>query len=229
MPLQQIIQADADTIVGIWDISETAEELKWKLQWGQDDIRRFRELNDAQRGLHWLSSRVLLRTLLNTSQFIDLQVDEYGKPYLNNFEKFISISHSARKVAVGISTHDLGVDIQQMTVKVEALASKFANAEELTCCKPPYDLEQMHVIWCAKEALYKLYGKKKLDFKENLILQPFAWKEDRGELRGSIHKGSYNRDFIVHFSRLGDYILAYVIDNSEADTKPILSQSRISA
>ena len=67
------------------------------------------------------------------------------------------------------------------------------------------------MVWCTKEALYKLYGKKKLDFRQNLTIDKFDW-ECEGNVRGHINKNGYTKDLPIHYEKLDDYILAYAVD-----------------
>ena len=211
MPLVKEIQIDSSTRIGIWDVAEDAQQLKWKLQWGQDDIKRFAAMNDEERSMHWLSSRVLIRHMLHTTHFIDLQVDEFGKPFLNNFEYKLSISHSGNRVAVILSDREVGIDIQHISTKILDLYSRFASKEEIEYLQEPNEIEKMFVVWCGKEALYKLYGKKKLDFRQNLAIDKFDW-ETEGVAKGHIIKGPYHKDLPVHYQKMDDYLLVYAVD-----------------
>src|SRR2546430_2403613 len=105
MPQIIDIETSPGTKLGVWKITENPDDLKWKLQWGAEDIKRFRAYNTGERSNHWLYSRVLLREMLNTSKFIELEADEYGKPYLANFPQKLSISHSGDMVTVLLSEH----------------------------------------------------------------------------------------------------------------------------
>jgi hypothetical protein len=75
--------------------------------------------------------------------------------------------------------------------------------------------EQLTVYWCAKESLYKLYGKKELAFKENLKIEPFHYSE-KGIIKGWIQKSAMKKAFAIQYEKLnsGDdsYMLAYVIN-----------------
>src|ERR1044072_7496114 len=131
MPLLTEIEAGPGNRLGVWEITEDLADLKWQLQWGPEDIRRFGALNDEQRSMHWLCSRVLLRRMLNTEKFIDLQADEHGKPYLKNIPQKLSISHSGKRVAVLLSPKECGVDIQHIQPRIERIEHKFMSKEEL--------------------------------------------------------------------------------------------------
>ncbi len=219
MPVIVEKEIEKDTRIGIWHIEESTNELKWALQWGKEDILSFNALKTDTRCLHWLSSRVLLRKMLNTTKFIDLQTDENGKPFLKDSRTNLSISHSGELVAVLVSSHPVGVDLQKRRLNIEEVAHKFISPEEMLFVNKCSDRSSIvHVIWCAKEALYKLYGKKKLDFKENLKVLAFEYQPEGGFISGRIEKNSYARDFEIRFELRKedgeDYFLAYVIDET---------------
>lgn len=210
MPLYKEIEVDANSRLAIWRIEEDAADLKWELQWGQEDIKRYSALTSEERSLHWLCSRVLLRKMLNTSKFIDLRVDEFGKPYLNNIDQKLSISHSGKFVTVLLSNKDCGIDIQEIDPHIERVAKKFISEEEFENMDDEDRLEQIHVFWCAKEALYKFYGKRKLDFRKNMEIFPFTFAE-KGIVTGRIEKDKYLKELPVYYRKIDDYILAYVL------------------
>ena len=98
--------------IAIWEISESDEELYSMLQLDENEQQHFQTLSKA-RQKQWLGSRVLLRTLLQTEQHIELTIDEHRKPFLNNFPFEIAISHANHLAAVLIyEGKKVGVDIQ---------------------------------------------------------------------------------------------------------------------
>ncbi len=195
--------------LGVWKIEENPEDLKSRLQWSEEDIKRFQSHADGERSKHWLYSRVLLREMLNTSSFIELGADEFGKPFLANFLQKVSISHSGDMVAVMLSKQDCGMDIQIMKPNIERVAHKFINEAEWQSINTDTRFEQMYLVWCCKEALYKYYGKKNLAFKENLSLKTFSWTPE-GELIGVIEKDDYYKELPVYWKTIDNYLLAWV-------------------
>ena len=87
-------QVDGDTEFALWRIEEKAEDLYKQLQLDKHEKAYVERLSLGKRHLHWLGVRVLLRTMLNTSEYIDCKVDEHGKPYLVDLPYHISLSHS---------------------------------------------------------------------------------------------------------------------------------------
>lgn len=195
--------------LGVWKIEEDAEALKAKLQWSAEDIKRFEAHNDGERSKHWLYSRILLREMLNTSGFIELEADEYGKPFLVNFPYKLSISHSGDMVAIMLSAYECGMDIQIMKPNIERIAHKFISEKEWEFIHDHTRFEQMYLFWCCKEALYKYYGKKNLAFKEHLAIKPFSWEPD-GRLQGIITKDDYYKELPVYWKTIDNYLMAWV-------------------
>jgi 4'-phosphopantetheinyl transferase len=125
-------QVDDDTEFALWKIEEEAEDLYSQLQLHADEQAYYEKLNKSKRHLHWLGTRVLLRKMLKTDEYIDCKVDTHGKPYLVNLPHHISLSHSFDYAAVMISrSRPVGIDIEQIKQKVERIAGKFMSPHEL--------------------------------------------------------------------------------------------------
>ncbi len=82
---------------------------------------------------------------------------------------------------------------------------------ELENIKPENHIEQLFVYWCAKEALYKYYGKKELIFKEQLLIDPFPYF-GKGEIRGHIITESFVKTLQLNYEKFNDHMLVYVIE-----------------
>ena len=207
---------DPQTSFALWKIDEQADELIAQLQLKDHEKIYLETLNNGKRNIHWLSTRVLLRSMLNTSSYIDCKVDEHGKPYLVNFPHFISLSHSFDYAAVMISkTKPVGIDIEQINDKIGRIAHKFMNAEELSFMDPTHQTEHLYIAWCAKEAVYKLQGKKNVSFLNNIRLRRFDYKPE-GSFDASLELENSRKDFEVHFQQMDDYMIGYVADDEYA-------------
>ena len=95
-------QVDNDTEFAIWKIEEEADELYSQLRLDEHEKAYYEQLKIGKRNLHWLGTRVLLRKLLRTDEYIDFKVDPHGKPYLVNLPYHVSLSHSFDYAAVMI-------------------------------------------------------------------------------------------------------------------------------
>lgn len=201
----------ADTFLGIWHITEETGWFQSRLMLSENEIALIDSIRHPQRKLHWLSSRVLVRTLLQTDHFIQLESDMNGKPVIRNFPVELSLSHSAEYSALLISKkYKVGIDIEKMNPKVLRIRHKFMSEGELQWIEPGNQIAQLYTCWCAKEAMYKLYGEKKLDFRRHLTVYPFTY-QGSGSLKGKINKGNYRAEPEVRYECFGDYMMAYVL------------------
>lgn len=203
--------ADA-TRLGIWKIEEPEAWFRNQLMLSESEVNLIAAIRNPQRKLHWLSSRFLLRTMMQTDQFIHLESDSNGKPIIHNFPVYISISHSSDLSALLISSRmQVGIDIEKIDPKIFRIEHKFLRAEEKeNLAISNNKLEQLYVVWCAKEAMYKLYGQKQLDFRLNLSVSSFQYAGS-GTVTGRIKKDTYENELQVHFEKLNDYMMAYVV------------------
>lgn len=207
MALAYYKQVDDKTAFALWRIEETAEDLYAQLQLKHHEENYLSTLNNGKRNLHWLSTRVLLRKMLKTDQYIDCQVDEHGKPYLTNFSRQISLSHSYEYAAVMISDDKpVGIDIELIKDKIERVAAKFLSPAELAFIDPQEKIMHLYVCWCAKEAVYKLYGKKNISFLDNILLEPFNFTTD-GKLKAILKTPKRDFEYVVHFEKFHDYMV----------------------
>lgn len=203
---------DAGTAFAIWKIEETAEELYRQLQLREHEEEYLESLNNGKRNLHWLSTRVLLRKMLDTPGYIDLQADEHGKPELMNLPHCVSLSHSFEYAAVMISERrQVGIDIELVKTKIERVAAKFMRPEELDFIDAANRIEHLYVCWCAKEAVYKLQGKKNVSFLQDIRVLPFAVSAS-GALRAELRVGGRTMPFTVHYERFHQYMIGYVAE-----------------
>lgn len=201
---------DDDTEFALWKIEEEADDLYKQLQLDEDEKAYVEKLSKGKRHLHWLGTRVLLRKMLRTDEYIDCKVDSHGKPYLVNLPYHISLSHSFDYAAVMISkTNKVGIDIEQIKQKVERIAGKFMRPEELAFISPQHKIEQLYVCWCAKEAVYKCNGEKEVSFADNIFLNAFDFQSS-GELSARLLKKDITLDYAVSYMQYEDYMIGYV-------------------
>jgi phosphopantetheinyl transferase len=197
--------------IAIWEISESEEELYNMLQLDEKEQQHFQTLSLA-RQKQWLGSRVLLRTLLQTEQPIELNIDEHRKPFLNNFPFEISISHANHMAAVIIyEGKKVGIDIEKISERILKIKNKFLSTEELKFISSTNELEQLHVCWGAKESLFKLYGKGSLPFIEGIKINAFEYSKT-AQVAASIAIPAYHANFNVQYLKYEDFMLTWVME-----------------
>lgn len=203
-------QIDSDTEFALWRIEEKAEDLYSQLLLDEHEKAYVEQLSHGKRNLHWLGTRVLLRTMLNTAEYIDCKVDPHGKPYLVSIPYHISLSHSFDYAAVMISkSRPVGIDIEQIKEKVERIASKFMKQQEMAFISNKDKINQLYVCWCAKEAVYKCYGQKEVSFADNISLEPFNF-DTEGSVIAHLNKEDVSLDYQVNYLQYEDYMIGYV-------------------
>jgi 4'-phosphopantetheinyl transferase len=207
MPVVQHTNLNENTILALWKVEETKEQLFSMLG------NEFKD-NGANfpASIHWLASRVLLQQLFPGSA-VELHKDEFNKPSLSidTVPYHLSISHS-HEYAVIIASKEktVAIDIERIDNRVNRVSHKFIREDEEVPV-PEMQTEAYTIIWSAKEALYKYYSKKELDFKKNLRIEPFLDYAYPFFIRGHVEKESYQRAFSIRVEKLNDYVLTYIL------------------
>ncbi|EEI94213.1 4'-phosphopantetheinyl transferase family protein [Sphingobacterium spiritivorum ATCC 33300] len=212
MALAYLRELDEHTKLAIWKIEESAEELLAKLQLDTRERALLDSFGKGKRSLHWMTTRVLLRYLLQTDQYIDCPSDENGKPYLTNFPYKISLTHSYDYAAVLISAKgEVGIDLEIVKDKVIRIKHKFLKPEELAFIQGEQSTEQLYACWCAKEAIYKLQGNKGVSFLNNMTILPFEYQA-QGVLKLQLEVNQIRTTYNVYYEKFGEYMLGYAIE-----------------
>ncbi len=212
MPIVFNKNIDDQTILAVWKIEESEADLTAGLQLKQHEVDFIASLNNGKRLLHWLSTRLLLRTMLNTDEYIDCRMDDHGKPYLVNFNFEISLSHSYDYAAVMISSNKkVGVDIELMKEKIQLIKHKFLSVDELKQENLDISTAGLYVSWCVKEAIYKWNGRRGLELKKDMFVNAFPL-QDAGELDATVYLPEQHLPLKAHYFKTDDgYMLAYVM------------------
>lgn len=213
MPLIFRKEIKDDCVLGLWKIEETEEQLKASLQLKQHELELIDTLSAGKRSLHWLGTRVLLRTLMATDEYIDCSIDEHGKPILTNDSYNISFSHSYDYAAVIISkSQQVGVDVEMIKHRIKTIKQKFLSDLELAQPQIGDNINGLYVCWCAKEAIYKWHGKRGLEFKQHIHIKPFKLKLE-GKLTALVELPAGLRELEISYCRTkDDYMLGYIVE-----------------
>lgn len=216
MTLFSINNINSNLSVGIWEITETKEELIQKINFSTTELKELNEIKIENQKLQWLSVRMLLKEMLGIQSRIIYT--KKGKPFLKNSSSKISISHSDKFVALMINKkEETGIDIEKINNKVDQIKNKFLSPNELSEINHIENLEKLHVYWGAKESLYKLYGEKELIFKADLIIAPFQYSGN-GTITGRIEKNHFQRCYLLKYEKIQDYLLVYVLEEINLQT-----------
>jgi 4'-phosphopantetheinyl transferase EntD len=209
MPLFYQHNINQDTRLGIWHIEEPESFFLEKVPLKRDVSHPFK------RRQH-LAGRYLLSYLFPDFPLEEIRIADTRQPFLASQRYHFSISHCGNYAAAVVSLSSrVGVDIEQISPRIERVGHKFLDDEEAHFFNDDYArfLEQwgmrgrvfqefLTLIWSAKEAIFKWYGKGELDFRKHMKLEgnivldedwirlPFVFNKDR-----AVHLGVAGRIF----------------------------------
>ncbi len=216
MPIIYKQEIKDHTMMGVWKISESVDELLEMIDFREEDYATFEKFKVKSRQAHWLSYRLMIRQLMGPDCKCDFYYDEHGKLQFKDLDYSISVTHSGLYSGVIISKkHYVGIDIEKIGDRINLLADKFLSEKEKDGLPEKDQYRYLTVLWSAKEALYKLFGKSNVLFDKNIILDSFDLKKS-GTFSGHIVLDDLQRDYNLgyEFSDEEDYILVYCIDES---------------
>lgn len=131
-----------------------------------------------------------------------------NKPYLQGVNEHISISHSHDKLVVLANAKEsTGVDIELIRDKVINIRHKFLNQQELEFAGE--DTELLITCWAAKEAMYKAYGLKEVDFAMHLSIETGSISDE--VFYGSMDLPSFKKRYRMKRQKIDNYILVYIL------------------
>ena len=166
MGISSIKSTSATATLGLWKMTETWQELLPEVKLTEEEMAPLQALARDKRKWEWLACRKLLNEMTNLPPIVRHNTDR--KPSLLNFEGYISFSHSGDYACVYIDTEKLvGADIQQMKPSIEKGIDYFLNHEEQSWVNAGDNL-LLHLIWSAKEAVFKFAGDADLDLRLHL-------------------------------------------------------------
>lgn len=110
-----------------------------------------------------------------------------GQPFLIGNEWNVSLSHCRDYLAVALCRDFIpGVDIEDIRDKVLRIAPRVFSAEELEQISAMPRLEACHILWGAKEAVYKSYGERGLIFSKDIRVSPFDYSPHGGRFKAKL-------------------------------------------
>jgi len=173
MPLVHSEKIEETSTLLVWKLTETEAELQYNLGNGFNQ-QELGKISHPQKKREWLASRMLIKTLAEQFgiNYVGIHKDEHGKAFLIDNDSHISITHTFDFVAVAINpAAAVGIDMEKVDPKLQRTSGKYLSPPEFAHANE--EMSRLCMYWCAKEALYKLYGKKKISFKDSIFIEPF--------------------------------------------------------
>jgi len=173
MPLVHSETIEETSTLLLWKLTESEEELYQSLgsSYNSED---FETISHPQKKREWLASRLLIKILVEQFglSYEGTHKDQHGKVFLVNHASHISITHTFDYVAAVMNpAAPVGIDMEKADPKLQRTSKKYLSEPEFAHAEN--ELSVLCMYWCAKEAIYKLYGKKQISFKNAIYIRPF--------------------------------------------------------
>lgn len=176
-----------------------------------EEERQLDALQSVKRKVEHLGVRHL-RNLLQIKH--PICYSHTGKPFLKASHLHISISHCPGWISLAVAPYPIGIDMEAKDRNALKIINKFACDDEKILCADTENNWALE-LWCAKEAIYKLYDLQGLSFKEEIHVKSKEEADNLLVLKGCIKRAHQNPQFEVRLSRQNELILAVAIFRAE--------------
>ena len=192
----------------LWKLSETEIELNSHIDLSLSSISKLDLIKSSSQRKQFLGVQNLLK--LHNINNGSLFYDKNGKPHLSN-NKFISISHSFEYCGVIVSDVKVGLDIEKFRPKILNISKKFISESDWNLIKLS-SVENVTKVWTIKEAVFKAFGHKAIDFKKNIIITSINKKFNKASV--SISNNQITENYNIEIYNFSQYLccVAKLID-----------------
>ena len=203
-------ELDNEAVIGVWQITETEEELKELSSTPSDEMEEISFIRSESLRKQRLAVRALLNTLFDEKVY--LSHHDNGKPYLENNPVNISITHTEKYVAVILHEEEnVGIDIESLDRDFSAVEKKALSEDEIDDLEDDKRNEQLAIYWCAKEAVFKLLSRYNVDFAEQIEIERFRPRGE-GELEATFtSKKDEEEEFDLEYITFDRHVLVWVV------------------
>ena len=204
-------ELENEAVIGVWQITESEEELKELSATPTDEMEEISFIRSESLRKQRLAVRALLNTLFEDKVY--LSHHDNGKPYLENNPTNISITHTEKYVAVILHEEEnVGIDIESLDRDFSAVEKKALSEDEIDDLEDDEKRnEQLAIYWCAKEAVFKLLSRYNVDFAEQIEIERFRPRGE-GELEATFtSKKDDEEEFDLEYITFDRHVLVWVV------------------
>ncbi len=201
---------DYHSKVGVWQITESEEELRRLTSIPSDELEEISYIRNESLRKQKLAVRALLDELFGEKVY--LSHHDNGKPYIENSSTNISITHTNKYVAVIINEgeEEVGIDCESLDRDFSAVEKKALSEDEIDDLDEDKRNEQLAIYWCAKEAVYKKMSQYNVDFAEQIEIEEFRVRGE-GELEATFtQKDGYEEELNLQYITFDRHVLVWV-------------------
>ncbi len=197
MPQLSVEKINPHTTLLVWKITETEEQFKSQLPESVLKIIADKNYKSKTRRLEVMATYALLTSYLKTPSVI-IDHNSNGQRLLEGF--YISTSHTNSYACVLLSTQKVvAIDIEYRSDRIERIRSKFLRSDELFT-----SIEDLLLVWSAKETLYKYFSEDDLMYNEMKV-------ESISASSLSMINLETNEKKLVSYLSTPDYVLTYLV------------------
>ena len=123
-------ELENEAVIGVWQITETEQELIDLSSTPSDEMEEISFIRSESLRKQRLAVRALLNTLFDEKVY--LSHHDNGKPYLENNPVNISITHTNKYVAVILHEEEnVGIDLESLDRDFSAVEKKALSEDEI--------------------------------------------------------------------------------------------------
>jgi phosphopantetheinyl transferase (holo-ACP synthase) len=199
MPLVYYNKISEGLELGIWNITESIDELFKYLYLNKEEFATLDSFKSEKRKKQWMSYRALIRSIVQSDFIYRIYYDDNNKPYLVNPPRAISVSHTDNYSAVLINENVneiRGLDIEKISDKALRNKNKFLSDSEINLLLPEDLNFYSTLLWSAKEAVYKKINLPNIFLKSNIKIENIDIDKN------TINTKFINNDFISEINVL---------------------------
>jgi 4'-phosphopantetheinyl transferase EntD len=202
MGLHKLIENEIFQIA-LWKITETEQELQTLT--GLD-------LTDKYTYPRRRIERMVTRAILNHLNHPE-PVNYYpnGRPYYSEGTPHISISHTAKIVAVGFcKKKSIGIDVERVSRDFKSVSQKYLSTKELEWININHQ-KSLALAWCIKESIYKLPWKEIKCFTTDTNILNFNKLSDDGMVYVEVADSNVIYHLELGYTFFDEYCLSWVL------------------
>ncbi len=204
MALVQTFRSTENDIIGLWKFEEAIPSMVEKIKQLHYNTEKLSRITSDARKVEWLSTRLLMQELIQENT-ADILYDSNGKPHLSDIGPFISISHSKGMCALFLSDQPNGIDLQIHNSRIKTIENKYLNPTEIKLIENEDD--DLHYFWCAKEAVFKAHGRKKIYLKDHIFITHI--NRSQKTILATLVDGEFKQNYLLNYLKIENYYLVY--------------------
>ncbi|MCD8288204.1 MAG: 4'-phosphopantetheinyl transferase superfamily protein [Porphyromonadaceae bacterium] len=212
MPLHLLQEFLPGVRLALWHLTEGSDVLRAAFPVEDAALcdRAVAGLTSEKRRQERLAARLLLHRLGRADEVV---YAPSGKPEFADGSAYLSISHTRDWVAVVVAHCPIGLDVERWGKRALRVAGRFLSAEEQRLLPPDRAEEVATLLWSAKESLFKVSGRERVDFARHLRIVPFQYvrSSEVNHLSATVWHEGKEQSYRVYYLSYPDFVLTLAV------------------